>query len=225
MLIYSDNTASDLLIRHIGLNAVNNFVQEFAPDGFSGITRLADVRRDMYSFFHPRAAQLGNPDFLDLWNIRPERARLRHLAKLLRLKSSELKIRHLDEAFTLYYAQKLNTAKLSTYGVLLEKLVESKLFARESTTRLLLEILARTATGRQRLRAGFPGHYIFAHKTGTQFKRACDFGISWSGQDLSPKPRRLVIAACVRDFKTTREAETALKKIGQAIYSSGALPR
>ena len=62
MLIHSDNTASDMLIRLVGLDAVNAVTRELVPEGFGPITTLADVRRLIYGELHrPPALRQGFP--------------------------------------------------------------------------------------------------------------------------------------------------------------------
>ena len=63
MLIHSDNTASDMLIRLVGIEQVNAITRELVPEGFGPITTLADVRRLIYGELHPAARTLSGKDF------------------------------------------------------------------------------------------------------------------------------------------------------------------
>ena len=63
MLIHSDNTASDMLIRLVGIEQVNAVTRELVPEGFGPITTLADVRRLIYGELHPAARTLSGKDF------------------------------------------------------------------------------------------------------------------------------------------------------------------
>ncbi len=215
MLIHSDNTASDLLLDLVGLDAVNANLQSAVP-GFTEITKLSDVRRHAYSAFHKDAWNLKNPELL-LLKKAPEKKRIRKLASLLSLPAKNLLPLSLDQAFASYYAQNWNSATLRAYADLLESLFRGQLLGPESTS-ALLEIMSRVETGKNRVVAGLPKGFIFAHKTGTQHRRICDFGLAWNG---AKEPRPVVIATCVRDFASTEKAELVMKAMAQAVSASG----
>lgn len=217
MLIHSDNTASDLLIGLVGLEPINRTLRELVPTGFTPITRLADVRRHAYSGIHPAAYRLRNQDLMQLKRISDEREKVAAFARLLRLEGSQLKSHDLDLAYSAYYARQINSGTLVAYGRLLEAILEKRLLSARSTEQLL-NLMGRAETGKDRIRAGFPAGFAFAHKTGTQHRRVCDFGIAWDPSDPS---RRVLIAACAKGYKALPEAEAALKRLGKAIYQSG----
>jgi beta-lactamase class A len=212
MLIYSDNTASDILIRTVGVERVNRLAQELAPEGFGHITTLADVRRHAYSRLHDAAFKLTGRDFLTLREQRDEGRRLETLASLLEVTPAAFAMRDLDSAFDAYYATELNAGRLTSYGRLLEVLADGRALSAESTA-YLMSVLRRTATGERRIKAGLPASASFAHKTGTQRSRACDLGIA----SVQEGERRLVIAACTRGNLSVAESERALRGIGEAI--------
>jgi beta-lactamase class A len=218
MLIYSDNTASDLLIRAVGLKAVNDFLQE-QVSGFAPITLLADVRRNAYGAFDKRAFQLKNPDFIRLKRVADQKKRVALLGRLLGVAPAQMRVASLDDAYNAYYATSLNSATLRAYGELLEKVVQGEVLD-APRTRLLLEVMKRVETGKGRVKAGFPKSFIFAHKTGTQFARFCDFGVAWNGAP-GKAGKKVVIAACTRGVHAEKLAEAALKALGKAVYSSG----
>lgn len=214
MLIHSDNTASDLLIRLVGLAQVNELVQRSVPvDGFTDITTLADVRRHAYGAFHPRAHTLANHDFILLKAIHDERKRVQKLSELLHVSPTELRFNRIDDAFSAYYGKRLNSAPLRAYGRLLESLVQGKLLSPSSTS-YLLDVMSRAETGKHRLKAGLPKSVVFAHKTGTQHARICDFGVISS---------KIVVAACSRGIASQPRAEKAIASLGRALTESGAL--
>lgn len=216
MLVHSDNTASDLLIREVGLDKVN---QCASPFGISRITTLADVRRHAYSAFHPKAWELTNADYLALGAIRKEPKKLRKLSSLLAVPYSDLRAKSLHEAFGAYYSKKLNSASLRAYSDFLTAIVRGEALS-EKSTESLINIMKGAQTGSRRLIAGFPDQTIFAHKTGTQVERVCDLGITWN---RSRKP--VIIAACTRGFATSAKAEKVLRRVGRAISESGLLSR
>jgi beta-lactamase class A len=218
MIIHSDNTATDLIIREIGLSSVNRGTQAISPD-FHAITTLSDVRRIAYSGIYPKALELKNSEILRLKGVK-EKKRVRALASILQEKSEDAREKTVDSAFSAYYAKKLNSAPLRAYGLLLEKVMEAEALKAESRD-LLLSIMERTQTGKDRLRAALYPEIVWAHKTGTQHGRICDFGYAW------PKNRpghKVVIAACARRFSSRKRAERALKQAGDAIRKSGIFP-
>lgn len=223
MLIHSDNTASDMLISLVGLEAVNAVTAELVPQGFGPITRLADVRRMIYGEFHPAAQKLSGRDFLRLKQQPKEAGRLAMLAKLLGVEQSELRKIRLSEAYERYYATPFNSATLQAYGDLLTALVQGRA-ASGASTEYLLSVMNRVETGTQRIKAGLPKTVGYAHKTGTQVSRICDAGL------IAPPPYRqadpagqIVVVACVRGATSTAKAERALRGTGEAITASGVL--
>lgn len=223
MLIHSDNTASDLLISLVGLDAINAVTAELVPQGFGPITRLADVRRLIYGEFHPAASQLSGRDFLRLKQQPQEAGRLSLLAKLIGVQRSEFQKISLAEAYKRYYATPFNSATLQAYGDLLSALIQGRAASRASTE-YLISVMNRVETGTQRIKAGLPKTVGYAHKTGTQVSRICDAGL------IAPPPYRqaepagqIVVVACVRGGASTAKGERALRGTGEAITASGVL--
>jgi beta-lactamase class A len=218
MIIHSDNTATDLIIRQLGLAAVNRGTKEISPD-FHPITTLSDVRRITYSGIYPKALELKNADILRLKAVK-EKKRVRALASILHEKAEDTQEKSVDSAFSAYYAKKLNSAPLRAYGLLLEKLANGEVLQPASRD-LLIGVMERTATGIHRIRAGLRPEIVWAHKTGTQHGRVCDFGYAWP---KSEPGRKVVIAACARRFSSRKRAERALRSAGEAIRKSGIFP-
>ncbi len=218
MLIHSDNTASDLLIRLAGLSNINRCLTEVVPAAFTEITSLSDVRRLAFSHFHPAAARMSNQEIRKIRSIHNERSRIQELAATLKLKLRNLRCKTQDEAFSAYYDQKMNSATLRGYSKLLQAINDSTLL-KPATHRFFIETMSRAETGRQRVVAGLPKKFVFAHKTGTQHARVCDFGIAWDPSSSSNK--KIVIATCARGILSLKKSELALKSIGQAVYQSG----
>ena len=218
MLISSDNTATDMLIRHVGIRQVNAVTRELVPNhGIGEITTLADVRRYAYSGFHPDAFHLSDMDFFALKKARTDSRRIETLAELLEVNLEEFAQRDINTAYERYYSTRLNSGRLSAYSALLGKLINGEALNPESTE-YLVNVMLRAETGRNRIRAGLPGDVAFAHKTGTQHRRACDLGVIY--KDAEPKA---IVTACTRDFASLSAAETALRSVGEAIRDSGLL--
>lgn len=219
MLSYGDNTATDMLIRLIGLKQVNGVVRELVPEGFGDITTLADARRNVYSGFHPDAFRLTGKDFFLLEKHSDERRRLSSLASTLGVDAGELILTDMDSAFAAYYATNLNGARLSAYGHLLEALLDGEALGQQSTD-YIIDLMLKAEAGRNRLKAGLPASVAFAHKISTQHLRACDLGVAFHRNE-STAPT--VITACTRGFASMSDAEAALKAVGKAIHHSGVL--
>lgn len=216
MMVFSDNTASDLLIKTVGLDKVNFLIRHLIPKGFSEITTLADVRRLAYSFFHPKAIALKGLEFLKIKAAGSEPKKLEKLQELLHV--DELQSKNFDEAFKNYYSTKVNSATLRAYAQVLEEVATGHAMKPE-TNEFLIRTMESAETGKKRIRSGFPAFIHFAHKTGTQYSRVCDFGFAW--KDESDPQHSVVIAACTRDIKDLETAEKVLHDLGEAIYESG----
>ncbi|MCM2278914.1 MAG: class A beta-lactamase-related serine hydrolase [Oligoflexia bacterium] len=219
MLIHSDNTASDLLLREAGLARVNALVQEEVGTGFSRITRLGDVRRLIYSRIFAGASSLSGAQLLSLKALPTDRQRVWKLGAFLGHASAPSN-GGLDRAYAGYYASGLNSATLRAYGALLEKVWQGGVLGRASRDGLL-KLMERSETGKNRVKAGLPSTWLFAHKTGTQRRRSCDFGILRDRERPDRKP--VVIGACTEDYPNERQGEAVLKAIGRALAVVGPL--
>lgn len=215
MLERSDSTATDMLIRRIGIPQINKFVQTTAQ-GFWPMTSILEVRYGGYSFLHPRAKELTNLDFIALKKMAIQ-DRAQAFAKKLKIMISELDSNSYESAFEKYYEQLYNSATLEGYGELLEKLVTHQIISPESTD-LILNHMRNIKTGAHRIKAGLPKTVTFAQKTGTQVGRVCNIGIIQS----TNRQNNFAIAACAEKFKNTEEGEAVLKYIGKALTQSGA---
>ncbi|MGQ4877275.1 serine hydrolase [Billgrantia sp. LNSP4103-1] len=219
MLVVSDNTASDMLMRHLGLASVNDRARQLTLTGGLGpITSLVDVRRHAYSHLHPDAFDLSGLDFIELRKRSGEAARMAWLRQRLDLAPQELLLPSIDEAFRLYYASGLNSGRLDAFGEMLAELAQGRALGPQATADLLA-VMARTSSGDRRLKAGLGRDIRLVHKTGTQHRRACDAGIASQGQGSDA--RRLVIVACVRGVLNLARNEQMLAAVGRAVRESG----
>ncbi len=224
MIVFSDNTASDMLIGLVGLPAVNAVAQEAAPGGLDRITTLADVRRHAYAQITPQALHLSGRDFLELKAQRGDREARDTLTRLLHVAPASLRPIGVGEAFEAYYATGLNSGRLDAYGELLAQLAQGRLLD-PAHTRYLLGVMERVQTGTQRIKAGLPAGVIFAHKTGTQRARTCDSGLITRPADAQQHPQalRAVVVACTRGEPSTTRSDRTLRQVGIAICQSGLL--
>lgn len=219
MILFSDNTASDMLIGLVGLDQVNAVAAEVAPAGFGPITTLAEVRRATYGQLVPAAQRLAGREWLVLRQQGSDDARLQYLARIVRVPVADFHLPSLGEAFDAYYASGLNAGRLDAYGELLDRLVTGRMLP-AAQTRHLLALMERVVTGQQRIRAGLPAGMRFAHKTGTQRARFCDAGIV---RPAGAADAGVVVVACVRGELSQVRAERALREVGAALCRSGVL--
>lgn len=221
MLVYSDNTASDVLIRQVGLDEVNEIARELAGADFA-ITSLADVRRKVYGGLHAKGAQLEFGDWVALRRTSVA-DRVARLQRLVGVSPEELAMEDLDRAYEAYYAAGHNSGSLRAYGALLARIATGQALGSRGTTHLL-DLLTRIRTGKRRLSAVLPEEIRFAHKTGTQHRRQCDLGVTLGQRGgapgRSPHPN-VVVATCARGFASLPAAERALRNIGSALSASG----
>ena len=220
MLIHSDNTATDVLIRTVGLDEVNAVAHALLADRGLVITSLADVRRLVYAGFHVRAANLDSQELLALRRAPTGMPRVRRLAGILQISPEEFLLPDLDSAFDAYYARHINVSTLRNYGRMLAALADGLALGPKGTG-WLLDVMKRVRTGDRRIKARLPAGVEFAHKTGTQHRRFCDLGIAEVTVDGSPE--QVVIAACARGTASLAAGERALRDVGAAVTASGVL--
>ena len=220
MIIHSDNTATDVLIRTVGLDEVNAVAHALVADRGLVITSLADVRRLMYAGFHVRAANLGSQELLALRRAPSGMPRVRRLAEILQLSPEEFLLPDLDAAYEAYYASKVNAGSLRDFGRMLAALSDGLALGPEGTG-WLLDVMTRVRTGDRRIKARLPAGVEFAHKTGTQHRRFCDLGIARVTVD--GRQEQVVIAACARGSAALAAGERALRDVGAAVTASGVL--
>jgi beta-lactamase class A len=213
MLIYSDNAATDLILKKVGLDAVNRLTQSIDSE-FGPITSLLDVRYKAYGKFHPKVAELSNIAFLRIKKQKGSQKRLKQLSKELMIPLSEFQYPTVTQGFNRYYSEGWNTATLRAYSRFLEKLHQGQLLSAKSTQRLL-RLMQGTQTGQKRIKRGLSLGYHFAHKTGTQHKQACDAGILSHAQTS----QELVIMVCSRNWKKLADAEKIMAQISASLVS------
>ncbi|RYF25255.1 MAG: serine hydrolase [Comamonadaceae bacterium] len=220
MIIYSDNTASDMLIGLVGIREANAVTQLLVPTGLERITSLADVRRHAYGQLTPEADHLSGADFLVLKQQRSDADVKAALARLVHVPPSKLRAMSLTQAYEAYYADGLNSGRLDAYGDLLVQLVDG-LALNAQHTAYLLGVMERVKTGPRRIKAGLPAGARFAHKTGTQRARTCDSGLVTVPR--AAQERRVIVVACTRGEPSTARSDRTLRHVGIALCQSGLL--
>lgn len=220
MIIWSDNMASDMLLRVAGLDKVNSLIQIVSPENFSAITTLKDVRRHIFGELHKKAFELSGQSFIQLKQIQNPIAKITKLASLLNLDKSQLNFQTIDKAYEAYYKKGLNSATPKSYSRILENLWEGKILSQASRD-FLLQTMLKTQTGKKRIKAGLKQPLVFAHKTGTQFQRIADVGYVWDPNNIHRKP--IIVVSFVRDIPEMKTSAKVLEKVARVISKSGVL--
>ncbi|NZA25634.1 serine hydrolase [Luteimonas sp. SJ-92] len=209
----SDSTATDMLIRLLGEDALNRRIAEWSGGGFGPITTILQVRYDAYGALHPGVADLPNTALLRLRNAEAGEPRLAALARELGVPRAALDADDLESVFGAYYETGRNAATLEGFATVLEKLVTGRLLSPASTG-LLLDHMRAISTGGARIQAGLPAGVDFAQKTGTQLARACNVGVLDPGRGAEGAT---LVLACAEDFDDLGQAERAFRALGGAL--------
>ena len=209
MMIHSDNAAEDLLIGQVGIDPVNAGLARRGVH-FGPLVSLLEDRRHVYGKLDPRGAKLAPAQIHELGRTHSLASRAEALSRVLG-HAPAWTASELESAFSAYYAEGTNSAPMREVGRLLEQVARCEGLSPAACERAKA-LLRRCDTGRARIRAGLPDTAVWAHKTGTQHRRACDVGLLEWKQGPS-----LVVAACVRDFRRVSEAERLLARIGRTL--------
>ncbi len=102
----------------------------------------------------------------------------------------------------------------------LARLARGELFT-ETSTRILLDTMGASVTGRARLRAALPGGWTIAHKTGTgQDLGGRNAGFNDVGLLTAPDGRRYAIAVMIGDSRRPiRERQQLIQSVAAAVAS------
>lgn len=212
MLVHSDNAAADRLI---GLVGTQRLEAQLAERGvhFGPLHSLLAERQQLYAQLHPGGASLDGAQLRALGRHGSLSARAHAFSGLLGM-TGRFEGRDLAQAFTAFYATRVNSAPMRELGELLGQAARCERLSVQSCARLHSLMLA-CRTGAARIRAGLPGGVPWAHKTGTQYRRACDVGFL-----LLAPGRPVVVAACARNFVRVHDAETAFAAVGAAVWEA-----
>lgn len=214
MLMESDNTAANMLIRTVGEDTLNQRARQYlGTQGFNRLTTFTAVRREVYGELHPKARELTSTQLVQVAAQPKGPQRVDAIVRTLSIPRAELRVKTMDEAYTRYYARQFNAAPLSAYGGMLEQMVTGKLVTPQHLQRLFVDLKYETYDA-YRLEAGLPRTVRFIHKTGTQLNRACHMGV------INPQDggrAAIVVATCAEELDEQREAGRAFEQIGRAI--------
>jgi beta-lactamase class A len=127
-------------------------------------------------------------------------------------------------AFERYVADPIDGAAPLAIADALARLARGELLS-ETSTRLLLDTMAASHTGRARLKAVLPASWEMAHKTGTgQELGSRNAGLNDVGLLTAPDGRRYAIAVMIGDTThTMRERQQFIQAVGAALIGGHAL--
>ncbi|ADO75376.1 serine hydrolase [Stigmatella aurantiaca] len=216
MMVDSDNAAADLLIQRVG---VDNVQAQLAARGVrtGPVSSLLEERRRIYAKLDPRAQNLSPDQIRALGRHDSLESRARVLSKMM-APAAAWTGRDLDQAFQAFYADNVNSASMRDMGHLLQQVARCEGLSAASCTRAHA-LMRACQTGSARVAAGLPEAAAWAHKTGTQHRRACDLGF------LSlPSGHTAVIAACTRNFWHVSDAERLFAFLGESLWRTLGAP-
>ncbi len=211
MIHQSDNAASDLVAKRVGIDRINQTLKDEGLSGFGPLTTLLDVRRLAYSYMSPRVTALSASEIRSIGIARTLETRVERLLELVGEPSGSLSGADWDRAFREYYRLGYNTASMESTALLLERLATRTLVNPEAS-RQMLELMLGTQTGSQRIVAKIPAAVDVAHKTGTQYLRICDLGIIY----VEPE-HPVIFAACTKGGARAR-AEEVIAVVARKTY-------
>src|SRR5690606_14560530 len=89
---HSDSTATDMLMRHLGVDNFNRRIQEnMVSQGLGPFSTILQVRYDAYKELHPDAEKLSNMDYVRIRSAGKYSNRVKAFTKTLGISSSDLK--------------------------------------------------------------------------------------------------------------------------------------
>jgi beta-lactamase class A len=192
MVHQSDNAASDLVAKRVGMDVVNRTLADEGLTGFGPITSLLDVRRLAYGQITPAVDKLSPTEIRVIGFQKTTDQKVAKLCELIGVPAGTFTSADWDLAFRQYYRAGYNSASMESVGALLERIATGKMINVDASG-AMLDVMLGTQTGQNRITAKLPPETPVAHKTGTQYQRICDLGIMY----VEPQ-RPVVLAACMK---------------------------
>jgi beta-lactamase class A len=195
----SCSASGDFLVRKMGgVGVVNAFLKRRGIAGMSVDRQERDLQTQIGGI-------VWRPQYVDEAKIDAALRRVTEEAK--------------DAAYRKYQADSRDTTTPGAMAMLLQKLVTGKLLS-ASSTRYLMGVMERTATGPDRLRAGVPKGWTLGNKTGTSGSRN---GVACATNDVGfvrgPKGEWLVIVAMLRNSTLDDDGRAAiLRRVAETAF-------
>ncbi|MFO0723725.1 MAG: serine hydrolase [Myxococcota bacterium] len=210
----SDNAASDMLAKRVGVKNVNIGLESLGFQGFTPLTTLLDVRRGIM-----RAVDVHTDDLsaLDVRTVRwvvGWEAQAAKFCEILGKPPKAYSKNDLQAGFQRYYDTGVNSARLDSVASILEQIITRKLISPESSD-MMLFYLSDVHTSRARIMGKLPPGTKVAHKTGSQYERICDLGII-----TLPDGHPLIVTACLAGGNDRNLAEATLAELAKDAYDA-----
>lgn len=212
MMHHSDNAASDMLAKRVGLDNINIGLRAQGYDGFTPLTYLVDVRRGVFRELDIRADDLTPVDIRTIRWVQGWQAQTKKLEELLgRPPGTYTKDDHLA-AWDRFYQTGVNSARLDSVCRILEDMYARKLVSPEASD-AMIELMRGAETSRRRILGRLPAGTKVAHKTGSQHERVCDIGLI----EL-PDKKSVIFCGCMAGGNDVTLAEDTLAALARKAY-------
>jgi len=212
MMQKSDHAAADMLFSIGGVANIEEAAKAQGVADLGPLTSMLDVRKHVYRQMDPLAGSLTAGDFIYLWRKRNFTKKMRRLEKLLKRSVGTFSLGDLKDAFAKFYERGYNSASLKAMGKLWKNLVTGKVWTPRRSHQMV-ELLKKCKTGKTRIKRSLPKGWVFAHKTGTQFKRSCDTGVAFG-----PAGQKITLAICAQDFVSRKAGDRQYGLIAKAFF-------
>ncbi len=211
MIRDSDNAATDLLMKRVGLDNIERGLTRDGIGGVGPLVRMVHLRRSVYRALDPRADHLDAVELRDvLWRDH-HHPRLDLLKKHIGKPWGDYDLADLDAAYDAYYETGVNHASMRAMGTVLGRIVRGTMVSRRASADMLRELEHVWSSG-NRIDGVIPAGTRLAHKTGTQRRRIVDAAVVWL-KDGTP----LVMCIAVQGLKQD-DAEALLRAVATRIF-------
>jgi len=211
MIRSSDNAASDMLAKRLGLQNIERGLVEEGLPGFTRLTYLIDVRRGVFRNLDVAADDLSATDVRDIRWTPIWEPQIRELEKRMGRPPLTFDRKMFFAAYDRYYQTNVNASPMRTMGLIYEKILRGELVSKTASEDMFA-LLGEARTSEHRLLGHLPKGTVVLHKTGSQFNRCCDTGII-----ILPDQRPLVLAICMQDGLVP-QSEDNIAQIARKAY-------
>jgi len=207
MMNKSDNAATDILMDIAGLPQSDDIARKNGVFDLGALTSMVDVRKIVWREVHPVAGNFTAADFMTLWRIKSYDQKLISFAKMVGKPTAKFSYNQLVSAFNKYFDAGYNSASLIAMLDFFKNL-EAGSVVSEDASKQMRDVLKDCKTGLNRIKKSLPKDWAFGHKTGTQFRRICDMGVTYGTNE-----EKLAILMCATDFTSRQKAEAVFAEV------------
>lgn len=216
MVQYSDNAASDMLAKRVGLDNVNQGLAAEGLTGFNRLISLLDVRRGVFRELDVAADDMTNLDVRAVRWTWGWQKHVKRFEQIVGLPPGTYSSAQLHAAYARFYTTGVNHVRVDSLGMMMRKMNAGELVSKAASAEMLT-IMRGAKTSTRRMLGLLPRGTRVAHKTGSQYERICDYGVI----DL-PDGQPLIFAACLADGDNRTLAEYTLARTARKAYDVAA---